>query len=125
MSVVDYQRAVALKEAGLRWNAKPGDNYYLPGGETRQVLQKGEEPAGHAVYAPKILDMQQEIKENGYGYQLFNHSHGRGGWVVEIFSLYTMNFGVNKHGFFGASPEEAVAEALLWVLATKDNASET
>lgn len=120
MPVVDYHTALTLRDAGLGWNPKPGDSYYLPNDSNRYVLQGDKQLlTSHAIYAPGVDDMQQEIMVRGYGHQIY--SQGNAGWVVEVFDLYSVNTGVIKHGFFATTPEKALAEVLVWLLTNINN----
>lgn len=96
--MLSIETAKKLKDAGLVWNPDIGDIFFI------------EE---EWLFAPRLDQLLAEIEKRGYG------------WKLEKFHAYNLRrmqiYKINDLlGCFEAdSPEEAAAQALLWILEQK------
>lgn len=109
--MISLELAKKLKEAGLEWEPQRGDWYYFgDDGELHLLRVATPRPVPEVVYfAPRLDQLLAEIEGRGYG------------WKLEKFHAYNLRrmqiYKINDLlGCFEAdSPEEAAAEALLWI----------
>ncbi|HBC94365.1 MAG TPA: hypothetical protein DCZ10_16065 [Pelotomaculum sp.] len=112
--LISIEKAKALKDAGLRWVAKGGDCYFYANGEfTGDFIIKSDpgEPVVRQmdcqIWLPRLDQLLTEIEKRRY----------RGMWSAGkchdgkyFVCLYPVKL------FHGDTPEDVVADALLWIL---------
>jgi len=142
--MISQEKALALKEAGLQWEPKPGDWYSYPEGkpclvafqstisEYIQVTNTTDESFPNTrlmtisellkektVWLPRLDQLLAEIEKLGWEYSV-------GLWSERTHQRYEcVVVKSNKRlVFFGETPKDAVTDALLWILKNDDKTPE-
>lgn len=122
--MLSLELAKRLKELGLRWEPQEGDFlYYHTYGEESKLgvindsdMGENREESldniytGEWIFAPRLDQLLAEIEKRGYA------------WKLEKFHAYNLRrmeiYKVNDllGCFEDNSPEEAAAQALIWIL---------
>jgi hypothetical protein len=133
--MISLETAQRLKDAGLEWEPKEGDcwcngmwmaiNYYLELVTGHLLVKK------QAIWLPRLDQLLAEIEKAGFDIDLMHFATNSENtsqvddppWSCDINRSYRK---VNAHGiweeqrlnegFEANSPEEAAAQALLWIL---------
>ena len=117
-----------LQDAGLKWEPSKGDWFYwenrgkwnldvLPARDIDTEFLDDVEVYGH-VFCPRLDQLLQEIEARGWGWSLFRDDVGHIQYHINIYN----SAGEQHELIWGATPEEAAAQALLWIL--KEQVSE-
>lgn len=112
--MISLETAKKLKEAGLQWEHKNGDWFYWReslGVYTLSMDTLWVEKNNEVVFAPRLDQMLAEIDKLGYAYRV------TGKWGKEPYKITVIKekplLDFNSWGY---SPEEATAQALIWIL---------
>jgi len=111
--MISLEMARKLKDAGLKWEPEMGDVYYGRGTlfDWDFALLKEEQKTKGIVWAPRLHQILAEIVAQGYGYNL--SSPFRDG----KYDCMVWEDGCGPRKIITANtPEQAAAEALLWIL---------
>ena len=117
--MISFEKAKALKKCEcVQWEPKEGDCYYLPKGDGPYLLVGetlegvGKECiAAHGTFAPRLDQLLAEIERRGWWWDLECVTS------YYICVLYKNLPGGHMHPDFEAdTPEDAAADALLWIL---------
>lgn len=109
-----------LKDAGLQWEPKEGDYVRYFDGNLISILTCGDvafEDLKDCIFAPRLDQLLAEIEKRGYEHHKLeywrdkpdNHKH----WFLLWADGHWQEF---KTG----TPDDAAAEALLWILQRKE-----
>lgn len=109
---ISLEKARALRDAGLQWEPKPGDCYF-DGTEIEVIPFPDIEDDYEYVIAimdshawlPRLDQLLAEIEKRGYYPALYCFGNGK----------YEIEFTTGLY-FRGDTPEDAAADALLWIL---------
>lgn len=111
MHLLSLETAKALKEAGLKWEPVLGDLFvadYNNGlGPTPVDVVKTNnfgEPGPEYMWLPHLGQLWVEIEAQGYD------------WFLKTDYCYVVNNKNQAQGIYADTPEEAAAQALLWIL---------
>lgn len=120
--VISSETARKLKEAGLRWEPQIGDWYYHAN-KCGEILSpqpflvdsrvlKYRKIGLSDVFAPRLDQLLAEIEKRGTYWALYHI-----GPPPAEYGLQLMNYptGMTK-SFWADTPDEAAAQALLWIL---------
>lgn len=122
--MISLELAKKLKEAGLEWEPQIGDMFYFKTfkdwgidainsedvnnnlDETRDFIEEG-----FWILAPRLDQLLAEIERRGYWWSIENG-------LAEYLCFFVKQDGKKfiKQSFWANSPEEATAQALLWIL---------
>ena len=123
---ISLDTARKLKDAGLKWEPETCDTYYWPRKFNNPVqvmhrdfdlLQKEQDTKG-IVWAPRLSQLLAEIERREYVWNLRGYTDEDGRrtcWADLELGYVHKNFGLED------TPEEAVAQALLWILGRNSN----
>lgn len=119
--MIKLKTAQELKNAGLEWNMELGDFLYYEAdgnwklsiidlGDIHDSMGAAQECCedGQWIFVPRLDQLLAEIERRGYWWNLLKQDNG-----------YLVVVGNERHteGFAPAdTPEEAAAQALLWIL---------
>lgn len=120
--MLSLETARKLQEAGLKWEPKFGDVYYWSGENwvvdkfdqrRTQILAQDPDPA---IFLPQLDQLLAEIEKQEYWWDL-NHRmvdvDGKNRHKMWVSKKHRNN---TEQRFVLDSPEEAAAQALLWIL---------
>jgi hypothetical protein len=113
--MISLELARKLKEAGLEWEPQRGDWYYFgDDGELHLLRVATPRPVPEVVYsAPRLDQLLAEIEKLGYTW-LMQKENICGKYC---FSICPINaYKPRWNDFWGNSPTDAAAPALLWIL---------
>ena len=125
--MISLETAKKLKKAGLKWEPETCDTYYWPRKFNNPVqvmhrdfdlLQKEQDTKG-IVWAPRLDQLLAEIERREYYAVLrtcsFNQELSKEQCRV---SVWKEGDPIHKkpHGWYADTPDEAAAQALLWIL---------
>jgi hypothetical protein len=111
--MISLETAKKLKEAGLKWKPKTGDWGYNAYRGLFLIHYPHPQYAIQSsyIYAPRLDQMLAEIEKLGYAYRV------TGKWGIEPYKITVIKekplLDFNSWGY---SPEEATAQALIWIL---------
>ncbi len=120
-------KALALKEAGLVWKPQIADWFitksndalryvgYIPYEKEDQDRMKED-----CIWLPRMDQLLVEIEKRVDEISMFLVSKGRGKWVCRT-SVYG-EYGPKENYLSADTPEDAAADALLWILQQGDEA---
>ena len=117
--MISLETAKKLKKAGLKWEAVSTDMYYK---EFTSRTSKGYgfysahnmDISKDDIFAPRLHQLLAEITKRGKFVNLSGPYVRYGKWYCRL------GGSVADPEFHGDSPEEAAAQALLWILENKD-----
>jgi len=124
--MISFETAKALKEAGLQWKPQIGDWFYTNHRRyVHMVIDLSElQVQEDYVFDPRLDQMLKDIEGQGFRYIL--EPTGKKDEVQYCLTLLEwddnvaeISFGNGWHlsaNFCATSPEEATAQALLWIL---------
>jgi hypothetical protein len=124
MAVISLKTAKKLKLAGLPWEPKIGD-WYFTYHDAMGCLTQGDYLSGVAwekvreevmTFCPRLDQLLAEIIKQSWLYDL--RGHYGGGGEIDIW-LYDYEKAVN---YCADTPEEASAQALLWIIGQEGQA---
>lgn len=116
--MLSLELARKLKEAGFEWEPKFGDHYIIPAVfeeglhevmDTKQIMsyhknpKEWEESIRGFVFTPRLDQLLDEIEKRGYK------------WGLLYEGQISISKGTNYKTFDANSPEEATAQALIWI----------
>ena len=125
--MLSLETAQRLKAAGLKWEPQEGDFlYYHTYGEGSELgvisdSDMGEHReesldniyTGEWIFAPRLDQLLAEIEKRGWKHELYSHPEfGKYHCVIQKGGIRRL--------FDANSPEEAAAQALIWILAQKE-----
>jgi hypothetical protein len=109
--MLSLETAKALRDAGLEWEPQLGDLFaadYDNGlGPTKpQVVRIADfgKPGPEHIWLPRLDQLLAEIEKRGYD------------WFLKTDYCYVVNNNNQTQGIYADTPEEAAAQALLWIL---------
>ena len=114
--MMSLETANDLKESGLKWEPNFGDMYWWSG-ETN-VVDKHEQ--GHAntmkssaVFLPRLDQLLAEIEKRECAWELSVDEADKPPYAI---CLSSTSKEIGQKWFQADSPEEAAAQALIWIL---------
>lgn len=112
MPEISLELAKKLKELGLKWNPQPGDCHCWAG--IYSVVKNGFyiEQTETNIWLPRLKQLIQEVEKEGYCWGFIKESL----WSGYLFSLVDSPAPI----FYGTTPENAVAQALIWIYEHKE-----
>lgn len=119
--MISIETAKALK--GLEWKPKMGDWYYFGDSAENQslVINPSEKEVPEGIYfAPRLDQLLAEIEKRGYiwAVDVLAYNEKIQGNAVSVSKSFEWE---NEKEFRANTPEEAVAQALLWILKEDNN----
>ncbi len=111
--MISFEKAQALKEAGLTRKAQNGDYFHIGAHQHNPTLcVKGYYvPHDNDIWIPRLDQLLKKIEELGYLWVLSRYSV-----IIALrVDVETEDADLNEMRFEG-EPEDAVADALLWIL---------
>lgn len=128
--MLSLETAKKLKDAGLQWEPQIGDWFYNSHGyvfdTTLDLLNEvtvlinsfARSYANRTiVFAPRLDQMLVEIEKRGWTWMLYApNDEGKYGIDIGNGSIYD-----NNKTILADSPDEAAAQALLWILEQQNN----
>ena len=141
--MLSLETAKKLKDAGLQWKPQVGDWFYTQSGNLEFVAFKSSLAAEYIkttngnnehypnsrlmtgaeimqedfVFAPRLDQMLVEIEKRGWTWMLYApNDEGKYGIDIGNGSIYD-----NNKTILADSPDEAAAQALLWILERETN----
>lgn len=125
--MLSLDTAQKLKDVGLEWIPKYGDMCYqkynegLKSEHIKLIAVVENSLTCSEIFAPRLDQLLAEIEKRGYGWDLTpvnrNSDHTR-------YTDYLLRIGNKNKYFHYASPEEAAAQALLWIMEQEAKACE-
>ena len=118
--LISLEKAKALKEAGLKWNAKGGDFYFYANGEftgefiiKRDPGEPVETPMDCQVWLPRLDQLLTEIAKLGYRWRISLVDDGN--CTIKLYPIWDYK---QQYVYYttGKTPDDAAADALLWVM---------
>ena len=116
--MISVELARELAEAGMAWKPQPGDWYKHDGYKKITENMWHGVPSldlayyldnGNCVFCPRLDQLLAEIDGRGWDWSLFMDNAG--------YHINIRNSRGEEHEcIWGATPEEAAAQALLWIL---------
>jgi hypothetical protein len=120
--MLSLETAKSLKEAGLKWEPKMGDLFVADydnglGPTPVDVVKTNNfgEPGPEHIWLPRLDQLLAEIEKHHIG----GYTHGRDlrGYFTIVTVVNTRGYGLSRYeARHNDSPEEAAAQALLWIL---------
>ena len=130
--MISLKTARKLKEAGLKWEPQAGDMYHwesLTDGWEMRTVQECEIvnalyeiieliTEGEWLFAPRLDQMLAEIEKRGWEWELgiLTLNDGRTYMIDVALEELIKTESEEWKSFVADSPEEATAQALLWIL---------
>lgn len=131
--MLSLETAKKLKEAGLRFSLKHGDQLYDESGKVQEIhhistcrkfvwMENGLSirELDKTVYIPRLDQLLAEIEKRGYRWDIGNLGYFRDDdddddddVCIGLFDKETREYVAQ---FLGAIPEEVAAQALSWIL---------
>lgn len=121
--MIDLQTAQALKAAGLNCRPQIGDWYFSPFEIINAIdfeLYKRiitddfiDEWKKESTWLPLLDQLLVEIEKHNRIWRIESESQG---YAKGRYSISTYKDGIGWQDFWGDSPDEAAAQALLWIL---------
>lgn len=111
---ISFETAKKLKEAGLKWKPKTGDWGYNAYRGLFIIHYPQYAIQSSYIYAPRLDQMLKEIDKAGRLWHLYVSDLDLPPYCLEIEKRYESEY------FTAESPEEATAQALLWILEQED-----
>lgn len=119
------ETAKALKEAGLKWEPEIGDNFKAYNGIIQMAIKRNadvvetnfgrfpkETMRADSIWLPRLDQLLADIEVRGWTWVLYApNDEGKCGIDIGKETLCRSNLLA-----MGDSPEEAAAQALLWIL---------
>ena len=109
--MLSLETAKALREAGLKWEPVLGDLFVADydnglGPTPVDVVKTNNfgEPGPEYMWLPHLGQLRAEIEAQGYD------------WFLKTDYCYVVNNNNQGQGIYADTPEEAAAQALLWIL---------
>lgn len=120
--VTSLDKARTLKEAGLEWEPKRGDFCVTEWGDILLIAHDKDEYVNHCLWLPRLDQLLAEIEKRGYGWKLSASTYPKVylsyKYRLELTAYIRTNGRdhITQESFWANSPENAAAEALLWIL---------
>jgi hypothetical protein len=115
--MISLETAKALKEAGLEWKPRKFDSYFHPNLRNALINDPHVPKCGikpELIFAPRLDQLLKEIEKRGYFMDLLG-PYNTGEWRI------ILGGSVSDPHFYADTPEEATAQALLWILRKEAN----
>jgi hypothetical protein len=129
--MINLEMAKKLKEAGLKWEPQELDYFYwkgnrlvfaLPGtGFHNRMVATGSEKE-FCTWLPCLDQILIEIEKLGLNWNIGNDWQRQEGDKKYCMGLFGMDGMYVQGQFYGKTPEDAAAKALLWIYETGGNA---
>ena len=117
--MISLETAKKLRDAGLEWKPQEGDYIRYFDGNLISILTCGDvafEDLKDCIFAPRLDQLLSEIEKRGYWWEI-------GHRIVDVGKIHKYKIWVSKkhqnnanRSLMSDSPEEAAAQALLWIL---------
>lgn len=119
--MISFETAKALKEAGLQWKPQIGDWFYTNHRRyVHMVIDLSElQVQEDYVFDPRLDQLLAEIDKRGYSWELSLDDVD-----VPPYAICLVMPTRNRKWFTADTPEEAAAQALLWILRKGDEKCE-
>lgn len=123
--MINHKLSRELQDAGLKWEPTKGDWFYwenrgkwnldvLPARDIDTEFLDNIDVYGH-VYCPRLDQLLQEIEARGYEWTVVSPYKRNPVYGIAVYYHGCVADGLRK-AFEAATPEEAAAQALLWIL---------
>lgn len=115
--MISLEKARVLKEAGLVWGWKEGDFFIISWDSIGEIhcCWSGYSGNYHGhkddIWLPRLDQLLAELEKRGYRWDIGNLE---GKYLIGLFDWESREY--IKGQFYADTPEEAAAEALIWIL---------
>jgi hypothetical protein len=124
IGMISLETAKALKEAGLEWKPRKFDSYFHPNLRNALINDPHVPKCGikpELIFVPRLDQLLKEIEKRGWEWELgiLTLNDGRTYMIDVALEELIKTESEDWMSFVANSPEEAAAQALLWILNQK------